>query len=94
MDYVLPGASTKHLCTRQCGRATIFFFFFTLVTGPRRSLSLTLSDTRVYEQSVTPCALDQGWPRQDIPPPADASPIWLPFHLGSVVGYIVYRQVF
>ena len=24
-------------------------FFFTLVTGPRRSLSLTLSDTRVYE---------------------------------------------
>ena len=27
----------------------IFFFFFTLVTGPRRSLSLKLSDTRVYE---------------------------------------------
>ena len=26
-----------------------FFFFFTLVTGPRRSLSLKLSDTRVYE---------------------------------------------
>ena len=25
------------------------FFFFTLVTGPRRSLSLTLSDTRDYE---------------------------------------------
>ena len=25
------------------------FFFFTLVTGPRRSLSLKLSDTRVYE---------------------------------------------
>ena len=25
------------------------FFSFTLVTGPRRSLSLTLSDTRVYE---------------------------------------------
>jgi len=24
----------------------IFFFFFTLVTGPRRSLSLKLSDTR------------------------------------------------
>jgi len=24
-------------------------FFFTLVTGPRRSLSLKLSDTRVYE---------------------------------------------
>jgi len=25
----------------------VFFFFFTLVTGPRRSLSLKLSDTRV-----------------------------------------------
>jgi len=25
-----------------------FFFFFTFVTGPRRSLSLKLSDTRVY----------------------------------------------
>ena len=29
-----------------------FFFFFTLVTGPRRSLSLKLSDTRVYEDEV------------------------------------------
>jgi len=26
-----------------------FFFFFTLVTGPRRSLILKLSDTKVYE---------------------------------------------
>jgi len=25
------------------------FFFFTLVAGPRRSLSLKLSDARVYE---------------------------------------------
>jgi len=25
------------------------FFFFTLVTGPRRSVSLKLSDTNVYE---------------------------------------------
>ena len=34
------------------GFAGDFFFlllFFTLVTGPRRSLSLKLSDTRVYE---------------------------------------------
>jgi len=30
----------------------VFFFFFTLVTGPRRSLSLTLSDTRVYEPQI------------------------------------------
>ena len=29
-----------------------FFFFFTLVTGPRRCLSLKLSDTRVYEPSI------------------------------------------
>ena len=28
------------------------FFFFTLVTGPRRSLSLNLSDTRVYEPQI------------------------------------------
>ena len=30
----------------------LFFFFFTLVTGPRRSLSLKLSDTRVYEPQI------------------------------------------
>jgi len=30
----------------------IFFFFFTLVTGPRRSLSLKLSDTRVYAPQI------------------------------------------
>ena len=28
------------------------FFFFTLVTGPRRSLSLKLSDTRVYAPQI------------------------------------------
>jgi len=28
----------------------LFFFFCTVVTGPRRSLSLKLSDTRVYEK--------------------------------------------
>ena len=28
------------------------FFFFTLVTSPRRSLSLKLSDTRVYEPQI------------------------------------------
>ena len=30
----------------------LFFFFSTLVTGPRRSLSLKLSDTRVYEPQI------------------------------------------
>ena len=29
-----------------------FFFFFTLVTGARRSLNLKLSDTRVYEPQI------------------------------------------
>ena len=29
-----------------------FFFFFTRVTGPRRSLSLKLSDTRVYAPQI------------------------------------------
>ena len=29
-----------------------FFLFFTLVSGPRRSLSLKLSDTRVYEPQI------------------------------------------
>ena len=30
----------------------IFFVFFTLVTGPRRSLRLKPSDTRVYEPQL------------------------------------------
>ena len=30
----------------------LLFFFFTLVTGSRRSLSLKLSDTRVYEPQI------------------------------------------
>ena len=30
----------------------LFFLFLTLVTGPKRSLSLKLSDTRVYEPSI------------------------------------------
>ena len=31
---------------------SFFAFFFTLVTGPRRSLSLKLSDKRVYEPQI------------------------------------------
>ena len=38
-------ASPPHDCD-------LFFFFFTLVTGPRRSLSLKLSDTKVYEPQI------------------------------------------
>ena len=40
----LPWASTQV--------PAFFFFFFTLVTGPRRSLRLKLSDTRVYAPAV------------------------------------------
>jgi len=34
------------------GARVFFFFFFTLVTGPRRSLGLKLSDTRVYGPQI------------------------------------------
>ena len=34
--------------TREC----FFFFFFTLITGPRRFLSLKLSDTSGYEPQI------------------------------------------
>ena len=37
------------------------FFFFTLVLGPRRSLSLKLSDTRVYEPQIRTCRSRQEW---------------------------------
>ena len=33
-------------------RRMLLLFFFTLVTGPRRSLSLKLSDTKVYEPQI------------------------------------------
>ena len=33
---------------RSAAPITFFFFFFTLVTGPTRPLSLKLSDTRVF----------------------------------------------
>ena len=33
-----------------CGN--FFFFFFTLVTGLRRSLNIMLSDTRIYEPQI------------------------------------------
>ena len=38
---------------KQVRHASPFFFFFvTLVTGPRKSLGLKLSDTRVYEPQI------------------------------------------
>ena len=32
-----------------------FFFFFALVTGPKRSLSLDLGDTRIFEPQIRAC---------------------------------------
>jgi len=47
-------------CSPEWGAlSTFFFFFFTLVTGPRRSLSLKLSDTKSLCASVP--ALDESW---------------------------------
>ena len=42
---LVPFQSSTHVRCRA--NALLFFFFFTLDTGPRRSLSLKLSDTRV-----------------------------------------------
>ena len=41
--------------------SSFFFFFFTLVTGPRRSLSLKLSDTRVYEHQIRAALATDSW---------------------------------
>ena len=48
-DKRVPGLEaflTK--CVKTVTAVSPDFFFFTLVTGPRRSLSLKLSDTKVY----------------------------------------------
>ena len=37
----------------------VFFLFFTLVTGPRRSSSLEMSDTRVYEPQIRALLADE-----------------------------------
>ena len=55
-----PPADTKSADSRT------FFFFFNLVTGPRRSLSRKLSDTRVYEPQI----------RNSKPALRDRSPFW------------------
>jgi len=45
-----------------------FFFFFTLVTGPRRSLGLKLSDTRVYEPQMLGRMNPGGGPKRENAP--------------------------
>ena len=45
-------SSWAHGASAPPPSCTPFFFFFTLVTGPRRSLSLKLIDTRVYEPQI------------------------------------------
>jgi len=43
---------TLHPSSVNAAGRVFFFFFFTRVTGPRRSVSLKLSDTRVYEPQI------------------------------------------
>ena len=45
-------STSRRIAPIREGHLLFFFFFFTLVTGPRRSLSLKLSDTRVYEPQI------------------------------------------
>jgi len=46
------GAHTLFKPRNETSRWESLFFFFPLVTGPSRSLSLKLSDTRVYEPQM------------------------------------------
>jgi len=49
----------------------VFFFFFTLVTGPKRSLSLKLSDTRAYARhGIWSSCPRSRWERPTPSPPA------------------------
>jgi len=43
---------TPHSHATYLSSCSCCFFFFTLVTGPRRSLSLKLNDTKVYEPQI------------------------------------------
>ena len=49
MHMAPPKHQVKSLEQRQENTFFFFFFFFSLVTDPRRFLSLELSDARVYE---------------------------------------------
>ena len=50
---ILPCRVAGGFTSNEKVSCAILFFFFTLVTGPTRSLSLKLSDTRVYEPQNT-----------------------------------------
>ena len=45
-------ACCRHVPVQQPAHAGTFFFFFSLVTDPKRSLRLKLSDARVYELQI------------------------------------------
>ena len=48
----LHDAALRGRTTTAVALVLFFCFFFTLITGPGRSLSLKLSDTRVYEPQI------------------------------------------
>ena len=52
-----------------------FFFFFTLVTGPSRSLSLELSDTRVYEPQIRARLSNCNFHTHESPVPSPLPPV-------------------
>jgi len=52
LDVLMDRMAGKSAAPGGAPKVCTFFFFFTLVTGARRSLSLKLSDTRVYEGAL------------------------------------------
>ena len=75
-DTALAVGQVPALLTNDVLPTLASFFFFTLVTGPRRSLSLKLSDTRVYEPQIR--ASPEGLHVTNDVPPTLASPEGLP----------------
>ena len=47
-------------------QVSVFFFFFTLVTGPTRSLNLNPSDTRVYAPQTRAQCVGKGPRRSEL----------------------------
>ena len=64
---LLESSEGARRCPRGRGAGDVFFVFFTLVKGPRRSLSLQLSDARVYEPQIRACPLPTGLPLPQCP---------------------------
>ena len=51
-EFPIPGSLRSDFLDRRPCPGDLLFFFFTLVTGPIRSLILKLGDTRVYQPQI------------------------------------------